>query len=81
MATENFYHNKITALLFPFGGHYTIRVGEYGVTAIKEEQVRGDMSMVPWFQVLQGDVTVAMVNAAHVETVEYVTPQSGNIPF
>lgn len=78
---SNFYHNTIAGLLFPHGGHYAIRVGENGVTSIAEEAVYGEMAMVPWFRIQKGDQAVEMVNAAHVETVEYDQTPKGEIPF
>ena len=79
---SSFYHNAIIGLLFPHGQR-VIRVGENGITAIKEEAVYGEMSMVPWFSIQRGDQVMEMVNAAHVETVEYAEAQvpPDQIPF
>lgn len=68
-----FYHNVIKGLLFPAGGHPAIRVGTFGVTAITEESANGQMAEVPWFSIQKGRDTVEMINAAHVETVQYVS--------
>lgn len=79
---SNFYHNTISGLLFPHGQR-VVRVGENGVTAIAEEAVYGEMAMVPWFRIQKGDQIVEMINAAHVETVEYseIPKNDNEIPF
>jgi hypothetical protein len=47
------------------------KVGEDDVTRISVFDERGEMSMVPWFEVWKGDRLYCRSNAAHVHEVYY----------
>jgi hypothetical protein len=47
------------------------KVGEDGVTKITVFDERGEMSLVPWFEVWRGSKLLCRSNAAHVREVYY----------
>jgi len=61
----------ITMLVFPYEEVSYYKVGAGGATRIVAYNECGQMEVVPWFAVYEGDVLTIRVNAAHVETVHY----------